>query len=283
MGSSYCFTRVYDVSTLDTLLTGIGCSSRPGLLTVYDDFTIDGGLTYTPTLAAPSRVTVTGSKTGGVNPPSVPTPSPKSGGKTSAAPTASPSSNKLSGGAIGGIVVGAIFFVFLALCAFFLYRFATRRSRERRQQQQSFVGGAVPVQQTGPSGPSMGSPMPSGSFVPTVQSFHEHRPSNFTMPSDTPLVAPPQTELSPADSASQIGGYSSPASPGPSNTHTDSLSQSNLQSGLGPMPGPFIPVHQANQSVLSPGSAFGSMPPGYAPNTSETHHEYRPMGPQNNA
>jgi len=240
-GSAFCDKKIYSYSTISTLITEWGCSPAPGTYSVYDAYILQtAGASPTTTVAPVISNGIAGASPAGggsspgvskntptVGPVVTPTPSPST--------TSASSSKGLGGGAIAGIVVGAIFVILFGLGMILLYRFITRRSRERRQQQQ--------LQQQ----------QQNEAFQQGGMTQH-HRPSNITMPSTTPLVLPATSELSPADSASQIGGYSSTIS-------------SHPESGLGPLPNQFsAPPHvQPASSVASPGSAFGSMAPAHAP------------------
>lgn len=111
-----------------------------------------------------------------------------------------------------------------------------------------------------------------------------------------PLQSPQPSEVSPYESASQVGVYPGAAaasvlshgSPptyhttagGASNAGASSTSQQDQHSGIGPLPGPHYATgaaafpHANTASVLSPGSVFGSLPPGHAPSVTS----HRPEG-----
>ncbi len=87
------------------------------------------------------------------------------------------------------------------------------------------------------------------------------------------------SEVAPNDSASNIGGYQgsaiSPTAPPTYHSNVDShTGGSQEHSGIGPLPGPQYPTgavafpQTTTVSVMSPGSAFGSMPPVHAPSVS---------------
>ncbi|KAL9124351.1 MAG: hypothetical protein Q9217_006312 [Psora testacea] len=228
-----------DQSTLGSYLTGYACATRPETVIAYDYYSLGGGA-YSTGAATRSNIdvlpitissTTTAIQTSSPGP--IPTTSPKGG---------------LTGGAIAGIVIGGIGGILIALGMFFLYRFLTRRSRERRAQPAD----------------------------PLVQSFAalppNNRPPMMSIPSNTPLTHGATSELTPDDSASHIGGYSS-ALPHASSpdvfSGTNSYPTTHPPSALGPLPqfpaGPGAQSVTATQSVMSPGSAFGSMPPVHAP------------------
>ncbi len=236
---------------------------------MYDHYLLQaaatGGASPATTVAPVISNNAEGASPGGGGSSSgVSTSTPAVAPATSSKPTSSPvpAGKSPSGGVIAGIVVGGIFVIIIGLGMILLYRFVTRRSREHRQQQ-------PPVHQT-----QHGSVQQEGAI-------QQDRPSNITMPSDTPFANSAMTEVSPNDSASQIGGWISsvsynPAPPQPSTP--GSGPSSHPSSGLGPLPNQFqTTAHQgqAPSSVASPGSAFGSMAPVHAPNI---YPPYNPLG-----
>ncbi|KAL8699743.1 MAG: hypothetical protein Q9201_005826 [Fulgogasparrea decipioides] len=225
------------------------CSPQPETLTAYDYFT-SGGQTFTNGYVGPSIVSVTLPVS-----PTTPGPAPS--------PTSSSSGGHgLSSGAIAGIVIGSLVVIgslLIALGMFFFYRYKKGKNAPQPPPQ--------------PPVSSVASPAPEYSR-PTVMSTNSGTPLTHAALSQAAM-----SDVTPNDSASQVGGPTSSVS----NYHqpqeqfsysgTDSM---QTPSGLGPLPQlqqqhPNLYSGQGAQSVagtasvMSPGSAFGSMPPVRAP------------------
>ena len=101
---------------------------------------------------------------------------------------------------------------------------------------------------------------------------------NFTMPSNAPVIPPTLDELSPDDSASNIGGprgiFSQARPPDVSSeVHAYPTSHSALGALL------QSSVQRGRQPVVSPGTEFGSMPPHHAPDVNPGY-TFSMNGPQ---
>ena len=175
-----------------------------------------------------------------------------------------PSKSGLSGGAIAGIVIGAILLIVIILGMILLYRYFRGRNPKPPPPPQlphdttPHLTGMTTVQ---PESPPLSS-----------------RPSNFTMPSNTPLVPQASNELGPEDSASNIGGpYSMVSQAPPPDVSSEVNSYPTSHSALGNLP-QFSAQH-GMQSVASPGTEFGSMPPVHAPDVNPGY-TFVPKGPQ---
>ena len=270
-GAGQCVEQRFDDATLSTYITGWGCASVATVVTAYDRYSVDGGGVTTVTdirssIPAPTSESVITS--GSSSTPTGPISSSNSPSSSPVAPpvtpsTPSPSSSSLSGGAIAGIAIGAV--IAIAIIAGLIALLYIQRRNRSNHQQLPPPPSAAPMVQTVPN-------PPPGS--PPLTNAHTSYMSNPSATSTTPLtqnnvaaISQTPSEVRPQDSASNIGGYSgSVISPG-SPTHPSS-SGSPEHSGLAPLPRPQYPTGPAafpNQnapSVLSPGSDFGSMPPG---------------------
>lgn len=186
-------------------------------------------------------------------------------GPVAATPNAVSTSSKsgLGAGAIAGIVVGAIVLIVLILGMILLYRY--KRGRNPRP--------TPPAQMTH-------DPTPHLTGMATVQQESpplSSRPSNFTMPSNTPLVPHANNEVLPDDSVSNIGGpYGMDSQTAPPDVSSEVNSYPS-QSVLGSLQ--QISAQHGVQPVASPGTEFGSMPPVHAPDVNPGY-TFVPKGPQ---
>ena len=280
-GLDYCVTEVYDYQSLSEYVTAWSCDSTPARFTVYDrlsfgDVTTSAGIPYTATGAAASTIIatnrevsyVTVSSSSGMSEPTPAVPGPNTISTTPVSPApATPNvvsgKSGISAGAIAGIVVGAILLIVIVLGMILLYRYKKGKGRNPPQPQLSHdttphLTGMATVQQE----------------IPPLSS----RPSNYTMPSNTPLVPQHTNELSPEDSASNIGGpYSMVSQAPPPDVSSEVDSYPTSQSALGNLP-QFSAQHGV-QPVASPGTEFGSMPPVHAPDVNPGY-TFVPKGPQ---
>ena len=257
-GYRYCATKKFNLLALDSPLTGYDCSPRPLTYTAYD-FYISSDITITGT---PGTRTV-------VPKPSVPT-SPTSTMNTDGpSPPSSPPRGGLSGGAIAGIVVGCIVVVggiLLALALFLFYKY-----KKGKQSKTTSNFEAQPVASIVDTASS-----------PTVPPTESSRPTITTTASTQPLTQAAMSEISPNDSASQIGGFGSSQVSHNASPYQEQFAASGThgaRSSLGTLPqfqqqNPNIHSGQGPQSsVMTPGSAFGSMPPVRAPDVPSPGHE----------
>ncbi|MCJ1279671.1 hypothetical protein MMC21_007495 [Puttea exsequens] len=269
----FCVTKTYNYAALPTYITEWDCSPAPGAYTVYDSFSIDAvnGASPTSSVAGALSNVVIGPTS--IGPPAT---TPFGGDTTTSTPTASSSSGSsgLSGGAIAGIVIGSIFLIVSAIVSFFLYRFFTRRHRERIAQQNANAAAVPAAAQQGPPPPTT----------------EQQRPPTFTNPSTTsttPFAPHPMSELSPGDSASQINGHGSTLSYAPPHdlsSHTGSTVPSNAVSGIGSLPQYSPPIGGGPAAAAaSPGSDFASQPAVHAPDvvhSPDLPQGFRPMVPK---
>lgn len=259
-GFKYCATKKFNRLTLDGLLTNYDCAPAPLTYTAFD-FYISSSSTIT--VDAISRLDVT-------VPPS-PTSSRYLVGPT---PDPSPSRGGLSGGAIAGIVVGCVVVIgglLLALALFLFYKY-----KKGKQPKTTSNFEAQPVASIVDTASS-----------PTVPPTESSRPTITTTASTQPLTHAAMSEISPNDSASQIGGFCSPQGSHNAAPHQEQFAGPGTQgarSSLGTLPqfqqqNPNIHggLQGPQSSVMTPGSAFGSMPPGRAPDVPSPGHE-RPTG-----
>ena len=293
MGLEYCLTKVFSYSTLDgTFVTEWDCTSEPGeTLSVFDQWNLNSafsaaGIPFSASASASSAagsiatnfevsfVTLSPSSsesesTSALLGPTT-TSTPPLGGviaTPNAVPTPSPKSS-LSGGAIAGIVIGAILLIVIVLGMILLYRYKKGRNPPPPPPPQ--LTHDTNPQPTGMATVQQGSPLLS------------NRPSNFTMPSNAPSNAPliptPMNELSPDDSASNIGGPQSMVSQAPPpDVSSEVHSYPTSHSALGALP-QFSAQH-GGQPAASPGTEFGSMPPHHAPDVNPGY-TFVPKGPQ---
>ena len=274
-GSDYCVTKVFNYFTVPDLVTEWDCGPVPGsTISVYDRLSVgvvttSAGVAVTDTGASAS----TGVIASGYDISLVPvSPSAGKSESTSAGPgptttstnaVSSSSKSGLGAGAIAGIVVGAIVLIVLIVGMILLYRYKTGRNPRP----------TPPVQITH-------DPSPHLTGMATVQQESpplSSRPSNFTMPSNTPLVPHANNELGPDDSASNIGGPYSTVSQAPPPDVSSEVHSYPSQSALGSLP-QFSTQHGV-QPVASPGTEFGSMPPVHAPDVNPGY-TFVPKGPQ---
>lgn len=269
-GLNYCETQLYNDATLSTLITGWACASVPSVITVFDRYSLNGGVTTVTAIrstfivpSSTSSVPTTPTNNQVVTPPTSFVPSPVVSGNGSS----------LAGGVIAGIAVGAT--AGIAIIIGLLALLCMRERRHRRQRNQNIPQPPAPMAQTPASAPA----------PPT--NAHSSMMSMPSATSATPLtqnnvaqLSHPNTEISPDESASHIGGYNSTVSQTAPPTYHTVGGSSPEHSGLGPLPGSQYPVgagafpHANTPSVMSPGSAFGSMPPGHAPSVTS----HRPAG-----
>ena len=275
MGQEYCLTKVFSYSILDGLVTDwADCVSEPDeTLSVFDYWTLNAARSA---VGLPLSASAFASSAGSIatnyevsfvtlSPPSseststsallgpTTTSTPPLGGAI-ATPNAQPATStksSLSSGAIAGIVVGGIFFIVLALGMILVYR--------------SYKNGPNPPPAPPPQPNHDTTPQPTG--MATVQQGSptvSHRPSNFTMPSNAPLIPPTQDELGPEDSASQFGGPRSMVSQvRPPDVSSEVHSYPTSRSVLGALPQSSF--QYGGQPVASPGTEFESIPPHHAP------------------
>ena len=275
-GRPYCATQKFSQSTLRTFVTGYDCSASPETNTAYDYYT-SGGRTFTSGVAGRSIASgdvVTSSTRGFSTTPFSTTSSPDSTDTpTPPEPIQSPTPKRgISGGAIAGIVIGALAALLIALGMFLLYRY--KKNRHPHNQGQAETATKISDNSTTFSSPSF--PPAGGTTSPSSTSqpqFMTQTPSTHT-----PLTHAALSDISPHESASQVGGgggshlsYNNPAQHA---QHHQSFSTNNeSQSGVGSLPqfqNQHPGLYQGGQggpqsSVMTPGSAFGSMPPAPAP------------------
>ena len=284
-GYNYCLTKVFDYLTLPDLVTEWDCDTVPdSTVIVYDQLsfgvvTTSAGVAFTNTGATASTgiiasgqeasvVTVTQPAGTSERTPAGPGPTTSSTiplGPVAATPNAVSSSSKsgLGAGAIAGIVVGAVVLIGLIVGMILLYRY--KRGRNPRPTPPVQINHDPSPHLTGMATVQQGSPPLSS------------RPSNFTMPSNTPLVSHANNELGPDDSASNIGGPYSTVSQAPPPDVSSEVHSYPSQSALGSLP-QFSTQHGV-QPVASPGTEFGSMPPVHAPDVNPGY-TFVPKGPQ---
>ena len=150
---------------------------------------------------------------------------------------------------VGAVVIVGGLLAALAMCFFYRYKRNMHQTHQPSYQQ--------PPVSTVP--PSTASPPPAS---------ETSRPTFSTTPSTQPLTQAALADLSPEDSASQLGGYNYNSPNSPQQQFNGSQAP---QSSLGTLPqfqqqNPGVYGHQGPESsVMTPGSAFGSMPPVRAP------------------
>lgn len=241
-------------------------------MTAYDRYTIQGGAVTTvnsirsfiPVVASQSATPGTSSSSGGpASSSNTPVPIP--------APTpVSSSSSSLSGGAIAGIAIGGV--IAIAIIVGLILLLILQRRRRGNHPQVPLNQNSTGMIQTDPNPPPTNPPPPAS---PPLNNGRTSLMSNPSATSTTPLtqnniaaVSQTPSDIRPQDSASNIGGYTGSAVSQTAPPTYHSSAGSPEHSGLGPLPGPQYPTgaaafpHQNPPSVLSPGSAFGSMPPG---------------------
>lgn len=277
-GFDYCLTKVFNYATLDELVTEWDCDSEPSqTLIVYDELlsgavSTSAGILVTAaasSIATNHEVSFVGpspgasESTSAVLQPTTTSTTPV--GPVIATPNAvAPTTTKsgLPAGAIAGIVVGAILLIGIILGLILLYRYFKGRNPKPQPPQLAH------------------DPTPQPPGMATVQQESpplSSRPSNFTMPSNTPLIPHTTNELGPDDSASNVGGPYSMVSQAPlPDVSSEVNSYPSSQSALG---APQFSAHNGVQPVASPGIEFGSMPPADAPEVNPGY-TFVPKGPQ---
>lgn len=274
-GYDFCQTQVFSVLTLDELVTAWNCDLYTSqTLFVYDQLL--GAVTSGPdastviaTNQQVSYVTVSPSSSPGESTSVVPGPTTTSttpGGAVPATPNVTSSKSGISAGAIAGIVVGAVLAIVIVLGMILLYRYKKGKRRDQQPPPPPQLSHDTTPHLTGMAAIQQASPPLS------------HRPSNFTMPSNTPLVPHATNEIKPEDSVSNFGGpYSMVSQSSPPDVSSEVESYPTSHSALGNLP-QFSPQHGV-QPVASPGTEFGSMPPVHAPDVNPGY-TFVPKGPQ---
>ena len=242
-------------------------------ITVYDQLLFGGvsatgpdASTIIATNQQVSYVTVSPSSSTSESTSAVPGSTTTNTGAVPATPNVVSSKSGISAGAIAGIVVGAILLIVIILGMILLYRYKKGKGHNPQPPPPSQLSHDTTPHLTGMATVQQASPPLSS------------RPSNFTMPSNTPLVPHATNELGPDDSASNIGGpYSMVSQSPPPDVSSEVNSYPTSHSALGNLP-QFAAQHGV-QPVASPGTEFGSMPPVHAPDVNPGY-TFVPKGPQ---